>query len=1783
MVMVIVDITKYFEDDELTTGWRGEAEWLTKVVLQGRARRTLANQSKIERRLSHPGILGFRSVIPLLIRFPFPFLFNSRLLSMGFRNQNSLQSKFDQTSKISKSVFISNFPDGCNNRDLWKVCNDYGTVVDVFIPNKKSKAGKRFAFVRFIKVLNLDRLIENLNTIWIGRFHLTANPARFERAKASPIQKDMPVPPGNASGFRLPKVQGQGGSYVNVLTSPILLKPTLVLDDSCLVNRDLENYVMGEVLQFSSINNLQVLLSNEGFHNARIVYLGGLWNGLFWVDIEGVPLNAWSRLTFQKIGSKWGEMVELEDGYDDLFTRKRICIKTNQAENILESFKLIVKGKVFWARAKELFVWSPSFKEVPEKGLEHHQGESPNAKEASSDPFSIYDLLEKRTKEVRASGTETSIPYPPGFTPVKDIQANNEQAVPDVETNRPPSRSERSNSRILEEMENSVDRNSSESRNNGIKLKEGGSILEILEEMITVGQTMGFSMEGLGSKAKKDWIRELTTKHKVSFLSIQETKMECVSAMEVKFLWGNYFFDHIVSEACGNSGGILCTWDTNIFQKEQHIISDNFVALYGTWIPNKQKLLLISVYAPQSCSSKRMLWSYLASLITSWNGESLIMGDFNEVRSIEERWGSVFNVQGANAFNSFISSSGLIDIQLEGYSFTWAHPSATKMSKLDRFLMSNGLLSTFPLISAICLDRHLSDHRPILLREVISDFGPTPFRFYHSWLGLPGFDELVKNSWNSFVFDDSNEMIRFKKKLQMLKKVIRTWTMDHKRQQVGRTNDLKTKLCDIDKMLDQGGATDDILLSRMEVLKQLHDVQASNNRDFMQKAKVRWAIEGDENSKYFHTIINKKRANLSVKGVMVDGDWIDDPYLVKQEFRNHFADRFQDPGSRRGSLNFLFPNRLRNDQILDLESPISNDEIRTAVWGCGEDKSPGPDGFTFEFFRKYWAVVGPDFSIAVEWFFEHGDFAIGCSSSFVALIPKVLDPKVVSDYRPISLIGSLYKVVTKILATRLSMVISDLISDVQTAFLPNRQILDGPFIINEILARCKLKKQQAMIFKVDFAKAYDSIRWDFLDDVLNSFGFGSKWRSWIRGSLSSGKASILVNGSPTSEFHLHRGLKQGDPLAPFLFILIMESLHLSFSRAVEAGIFTSFRIDPSITLSHLFYADDAVFIGEWSHANLKGIINILWCFSLLSGMSINIQKSHLLGVGIPDNIVAEAGKSIGCSIMKAPFKYLGISVGDNMSSIKAWDETITKMKKRKIAWVKWSKVLASKKYGGLGVSSFYALNRALLFKWVWRYLSHDNSLWFRVIAAIHDSNGQVLSASYHSTWSSIIKEVNSLKDKGVDLISHCKIRVGKGTRTSFWNDFWIGDSLLKHSFPRLYALEENKDLSVANTIHAPITSSFRRLVRGGVESQQLDHLLELLGSVILSNMEDRWFWDLNGVGVFRVKDVRNLLDESFLPKVEVPTRWIKSIPIKVNVFAWKLFLDRLPTRSNLARRNVTVPSLACSLCDLALEDSSHLFFGCSVAKDVLMLVCRWWNLGFQSFDSYDGWLSWFKSIRLGSKSKDVLEGVFYVSWWSLWNYRNQLLFAVTKPRKNSIFDDIILRSFTWCVARVDENDKEEEPFDVWRSCWVREEEILLTECWIETSENGQIGADRSEDSINGDCQKFNAIYDHLERKSGANEADHIEAAKITFATQQPTGRKFQLEHCWRILKGHSKWDAPKPLDTENHTEIFGPDVRPSPAEKNRPAKKTKSETTGSTGGSASGSLSDYVLMDYGAN
>ncbi|GJV80216.1 putative RNA-directed DNA polymerase, eukaryota, reverse transcriptase zinc-binding domain protein [Tanacetum coccineum] len=552
------------------------------------------------------------------------------------------------------------------------------------------------------------------------------------------------------------------------------------------------------------------------------------------------------------------------------------------------------------------------------------------------------------------------------------------------------------------------------------------------------------------------------------------------------------------------------------------------------------------------------------------------------------------------------------------------------MSKLDRFLVSQGILLSFPSLTALCLDRHLSDHRPILLKEVHLDFGPIPFRFYHSWMDMVGFDDMIKCTWKSFSHVDENRLIRFKKKLQDLKVIIRYWINEKRRASSLLKSDLISELGKIDKDLDRGSITDDQILRRVELKRKLIDINGTEAKDNLQRSKLKWAAEGDENSRFFHGIINKRRSQLAIRGVFVEGIWRTDPILIKDAFLNYFGAQFQEPVPHRFKINFVFPKKVTQDQLVELERHVSRDEIRLVVWNCGNNKSPGPDGYTFEFFKTYWDVIGTDFCEAVEFFFMNGSFPPGCNSSFIALIPKVVDAKFVKDFRPISLIGCVYKVVTKILANRLALVISDLVSDTQSAFVSGRQILDGPFILDEILNWCKRKKSKALLFKVDFAKAYDSVRWDYLIDVLEAFGFGTTWCNWIRGTLCNAKASILVNGSPSKEFSFHCGLKQGDPLAPYLFILVMESLHLSFLRVVDEGLFKGVQLSESVSISHLFYADDAMFIGDWSEGNLATILKTLKCFHLASGLQINILKSQILGVGVPRLAVEQVASYIGC-------------------------------------------------------------------------------------------------------------------------------------------------------------------------------------------------------------------------------------------------------------------------------------------------------------------------------------------------------------------------------------------------------------------------------------------------------------------------------------------------------------------------------------------------------------------------
>nr|GFB07203.1 RNA-directed DNA polymerase, eukaryota [Tanacetum cinerariifolium] len=295
---------------------------------------------------------------------------------------------------------------------------------------------------------------------------------------------------------------------------------------------------------------------------------------------------------------------------------------------------------------------------------------------------------------------------------------------------------------------------------------------------------------------------------------------------------------------------------------------------------------------------------------------------------------------------------------------------------------------------------------------------------------------------------------------------------------------------------------------------------------------------------------------------------------------------------------------------------------------------------------------------------------------------------------------------------------------------------------------------------------------------------------------------------------------------------------------------------------------------------------------------------------------------------------------------------------KKITWVAWDKVLAAKIKGGLGVSSFYALNRALLLKWVWIFVSQDGSLWFRVVQALYGS--MIVNHSTHMA--------------------------------SNWY-IWKGDRPLKEVFSRVFALELDKEILVAEKVDTSVDHSLRRPIRGGVEQQQRTDLALLMDSVYLSSSQDRWVYDLSGDGEFRVKEIRNYIDDMFLPVPPEPTRWVKYIPIKVNVFSWRARRDCLPTRVQLIRRGVTLESTNCPLCRSCEEDIHH------------------------AWSSFSDWNSWFSAIRLSSKVKCLLEGVFCVAWWSIWLLRNRTIFDDNPPSRSAIFDDIVSFFFNWCHNR----------------------------------------------------------------------------------------------------------------------------------------------------------------------
>ncbi|GJW92704.1 RNA-directed DNA polymerase, eukaryota [Tanacetum coccineum] len=431
----------------------------------------------------------------------------------------------------------------------------------------------------------------------------------------------------------------------------------------------------------------------------------------------------------------------------------------------------------------------------------------------------------------------------------------------------------------------------------------------------------------------------------------------------------------------------------------------------------------------------------MADIISRWHDEVVVMGDFNEPHYASERHGSIFHASNVAEFNMFIVNSHLNQIPLGGYSFTWTDKYANKMS---RFCLKKLMLITVLLL----------------------------------------FDYFILGYWRTISY-------MFLKTLGIM--------LDQERKRFHES------LIEIDLRLDQGVGLPDDLLNQAKIVRDLQAINKKDSINLAQKSKVKWAIKGDENTKFFH-------------------------------------------GVTQVPLEDQFLRRLNIELSRDLERDVNSDEIKKAVWDCGSYKSPVKD------------------------FFSSSTFANGCNLSFIGLIPKVLDAKHLNDFRPISLVGCQYKIIGKILANRLSLVIDDIISHELLAFVKGRKIMDGPIILNE--------------------------------------------------------------------------------------------------RLIDRGMFTPVTVgnDNTVPISHLFCADDAMFIGKWTCENVNVLMLILHHFFLVSGLKINVQKSSIFGVGVRPSVVRNMAARYGCIASTLPFTYLGIKVGANMKRISSWDVVINKVTSKLSTW-----------------------------------------------------------------------------------------------------------------------------------------------------------------------------------------------------------------------------------------------------------------------------------------------------------------------------------------------------------------------------------------------------------------------------------------------------------------------------------------------------------------------------------
>uniref|UniRef100_A0A803PL05 Reverse transcriptase domain-containing protein n=1 Tax=Cannabis sativa TaxID=3483 RepID=A0A803PL05_CANSA len=1134
-----------------------------------------------------------------------------------------------------------------------------------------------------------------------------------------------------------------------------------------------------------------------------------------------------------------------------------------------------------------------------------------------------------------------------------------------------------------------------------IDTKRRRTIMEGNEGTNEEESDMSLDSDGLSKNGSLDLV--IHKRPKYVFLCETLCKHDSIERLKVSL----GFEGLLTVDAVGRSGGLALLWkvrdEIQVLEYSSHHID---VSVHAG---DKPTWRLTGCYGEPNRNNRVQTWTLLRNLSVKYDLPWCVIGDLNNVTSQEDKkGGNAYPDWLINGFNQALSDCHLNEFALTGYQYTWEKGRGTNNwieVRLDRALVNQRWMNLFNSAKLLNLEWSISDHCPLLLVPWNDDFiaAHKTFRFEKR---LAKGTNLHSNCQRHLGF------------------LIRTLKNDVRKWRKGRDADSIEKF--------------------KEAEKQLFEVYTQREVFWRQRSKQLWLREGDHNSKYFHAYATSRKKHNAVSKLRdTHGNWIDWNNGLADVIVNYFNDLFCTSNTFTAHVIAHVPTTVSEAQNASLLAPVSNEEVRKVLFQMHPDKSPCPDGMTPGFFQRCWSIVGLDIINLVRSFMTTGILPQGLNDTNMVLIPKVKNPTSMIDLRPISLCNVLYKIISKVLANRLKEVLPQLISTNQSAFVPGRLITDNIMISYEVMHYLKRKsrgKEGFMAISLDFSKAYDRVEWQFLRDIMSKMGFSHQWINLILSCVSSVRYKVLNSGREMGPIIPSRGIRQGDPLSSYLFLICAEGFSALINQFESSGHIRGCKVaNGAPTISHMLFADDSYLYCRANEREATNVIRLLKIFEEASGQVVNFNKSsifysnnttqntrdhicHLMQIqaadgtsmylGLPSLVgknkkailgfikdklqkrvqhwegrfLSKAGKEILLKTVAQAFPSYAMSVFllpletckslEGIMSSFWWKSS---KDKQGVSWHSWKKLCKHKTVGGLGFRDFREYNLALLGKQAWRLLTEEDSLVCKFYKARYFSNGSFLNASLGHNPSFIWKSIYESKDL---IVAGARVRIGNGLNTYISNSPWLPDMNQPYITSSHPAIGDNKVASLMQVDHL-------RWDEDVVHDLFNDRDRVLILGIPLpnTNLNDRWSWKFESSGYYSVKSAYRHLTQAEHDTSQAGDFWknywkIKAPP-KVLHFGWRAISGSLPTRTQLQTKHVYV-SNSCPVCNIAEESIIHILVLCSFANSC-------WNRSAIDITptTTATFRDWYDSVTRSSTSS--LSADVLMIAWQIWSVRNDVL------------------------------------------------------------------------------------------------------------------------------------------------------------------------------------------------